>query len=102
MTEKITKKRTKFDKDFKVEACKLVTERRQKVSEVARNLGIQEPVLGRWVREYRAKGKDVFPGEGKLTGAEQKIRELENQVKRLTLEREILKKAMAYFVEPPK
>lgn len=102
MTEKNSKKRAKFDKDFKVEACKLVTEQGQRVCDVARNLGIQEPVLGRWVREYRAHGKDVFPGEGKLTGAEQKIKDLENQVRRLTMEREILKKAMAYFVEPPK
>ena len=43
-----------------------------------------------------------FPGKGNLSSQEDKIRQLEQQVKRLTMEREILKKAMAYFVEIPK
>lgn len=97
-----TPKRAKFTKEFKVEACKLVTEQGLRVKDAASNLGVPEPLLGRWVREYRGSGRNAFPGEGKLPDSDSKIRELEAKVRRLTLEREILKKAMAYFVEPSK
>lgn len=101
MTEKRSK-RAKFTKEYKVEACKLVTERGLRVSQAAKDLGIDEVTLGRWVREYRKVGREAFPGEGKLPETEAKIRALETEVKTLKLEREILKKAMAYFVERPR
>lgn len=94
--------RRKFTKEFKVEACKLVLEKDRGIREVAQNLGIGEGMLGRWVRTYRSNRSEAFPGEGNLVGNEKRIRDLEAEVRRLSLEREILKKAMAYFVEPPK
>lgn len=94
--------RRKFTKEFKVEACKLVSEKGQGIREVAQNLGIGEGMLGRWVRSYRSNQDEAFPGEGNLTGNDKRIRDLEAENRRLRLEREILKKAMAYFVEPPK
>ncbi len=51
---------------------------------------------------HQRSGQEAFPGKGNLSSQEDKIRQLEQQVKRLTMEREILKKAMAYFVEIPK
>lgn len=47
------KKRRSFTKEFKEEACKLVISEGQKISETARDLGISEGILGRWVREAR-------------------------------------------------
>ncbi len=87
--------RRKFSNEFRVEACKLVTEGGHKISVASRDLGIPEGVLGRWIRESRGEVKMVEP-----SGA--RIRELESENRRLRLEREILKKAMAYFVEAPK
>lgn len=89
-----------FTNEFKVEACRMVTDQGQSIRETAKNLGLSEGLLARWVREKR----DPFlTGGASQSGVESKrIRELEAQVKRLQLEREILKKAMAFFVEVPK
>ncbi len=92
-------KRRTFTKEFKVEACKMVTEQGQKISQTARDLGIGEPLLGRWVHEYRAS---LEPGAQEALANSRRIKELEAENRRLRMEREILKKAMAYFVEPPK
>ncbi|HYX34293.1 MAG TPA: transposase, partial [Oligoflexus sp.] len=71
-------------------------------SDVAKDLGISQPALGSWIKDYQRSGQDAFPGKGNMSSQEDKIKQLEQQVKRLTMEREILKKAMAYFVEIPK
>ncbi len=94
--------RQKFTKEFKEEACKMVVEQGQTVTLTAKNLGVGAPMLGRWVREYRQLSTDAFPGEGTRIHPEKRIHELEAQVRRLQMERDILKKAMAYFAEPPK
>ncbi|MFY7928744.1 MAG: transposase [Oligoflexus sp.] len=100
MAEK--KKQKRYTKEFKVEAVKLVVEKGMKVSEVAKDLGISQPALGSWVKESQQGGQDTNSGKASVQSQEEKIRQLEQQVKRLTMEREILKKAMAYFVEIPK
>lgn len=89
--------RRKFTQEFKEDASKLVVERGQKISVTARDLGIGEPLLGRWVRDYReGKPSRHSGGEGR------RLRELEAENRRLRTERDILKKAMAYFAEAPK
>ncbi len=89
-----------FSNEFKVEACRMVTDQGQSIRETARNLGLSECLLARWVRE---KKDPLLPGAvSQSTFESKRIRELEAQVKRLQLEREILKKAMVYFVEVPK
>jgi transposase-like protein len=89
-----------FTNEFKVEACRMVTDQGQSIRETARNLGLSEGLLARWVREKREL---LLSGAASQSTFESKrIRELEAQVKRLQLEREILKKAMVYFVEVPK
>ena len=68
---------------------------------VAKDLGIDANLIGRWVQEA-ASGNSAFRGSGRLTPQDDKVRSLEQQVKRLSMERDILKKAMAYFVDVPK
>lgn len=95
--KQVKKKRT-FTNEFKREACRLVIEEGQKISVTAKNLGIGQALLGRWVKEYRTESR-------KPTGvkeAERRVKELEAEVRLLQMEREILKKAMAYFVKSPK
>ena len=92
--------RRSFTKEFKAEACKMVTVQGQSVRETAKNLGLSATVLCRWIRESKSPDARIPFLEG--VRGENRVRELEVEVKRLRLEREILKKAMAYFVEVPK
>lgn len=91
----------RHDREFKLEAVKLVLEKGMKVSEVSMDLGISYHMLWKWVEEYRAEQAGAFPGKGKLKPQDQRVKELEEKVRRLEMERDILKKAMAYFAKEP-
>ena len=97
-------KRRKFSKEFKIEACKLVLNQKQSVASTSRDLGIGDGLLAKWVKAYRADPGGAFPGEGtpQVFNNDDRLRQLEKELKRVTIERDILKKAMAYFVESPK
>jgi transposase len=97
-----TVSRRKFTKEFKQEACRLVVDQGQKCSETAKNLGVSESVLGRWVRQYKANGVVAFPGSGRMLPLEEELRRLERENRRLRMEREILKKAITFFGESEK
>jgi len=97
--------RRKFSAEFKVEAAHRVIDSGRSVSEVARELTIGEVLLGRWVRDERArmeaaKGTELEP----LTGAERaELMRLRKQVHELSRDNEFLGKASAYFAaNPPK
>lgn len=92
-------KRRKYTPEFKLDAVKLVTEQGYKASEAARNLGINEGMLRRWIQNLSGR---VESGPSASTGSSEdqaRIRELEAEVKRLKMEREILKKATAFFAK---
>jgi transposase len=91
-------KRRKYTTEFKQDAVKLVTEQGYKVPEAARNLGINEGVLRRWMNEF-GKSLDGEPDSKGFSKEQQRIRQLEKEVKHLKMEREILKKATAFFVK---
>ena len=84
----------RFDKAFKVSAVKMVEEG-QKVSEVARSLGIHENMIYVWKRKYAKDGEKAFVGKGNLTEMAKLRRENES----LRLDNEILKKAIGIFSE---
>ena len=67
------------------------------VAEAARNLGINATMLGRWKREHEARENGAFPGKGRLPPDQEEIHRLREENKRLRMEREILKKAAAFF-----
>lgn len=100
MSEK--RKQKQYTKEFKVEAVKLVIDQGMKVVDVAKDLGVSYPALTTWVKQYKTSSENAFPGKGKLSADDEKVRQLEQQLRRMTLERDILKKAMGYFVEIPK
>jgi len=93
------KKRKKYTKQFKLDTVKLVIEENLSASEVSKNLGIVSGTVQRWVREYNEQQADAFTGNGRMTPEQEKIKKLEAEVKRLKMEREILKKATAFFVK---
>ena len=92
-------KRKQDTKEFKLDAVRLVSEHGYGQAEAARNLGVNAGMVGRWVREYREDEEQAFRGNGKLAPEQEELRQLRAENKRLRLEREILKKATAFFVK---
>ena len=90
-------RRRRYDRAFKVEAVRLVTEERRKVTEVARNLGINPNQLHRWKRMLSEEGQLAFPGKGHLLPDQEELRRLRRELADVTEERDILKKALAVF-----
>jgi len=91
-------KRKQYDREFKLEAVKLVVDQGRSVADVAASLGVSEGVLHAWKRKYVADGAHAFPGQGRMKPDDEEVRELKRQLARVRQERDILKKAMAYFV----
>src|SRR6516164_9777935 len=89
--------RRSYTAEFKTEAVKLVTEQGYSVAEAARSLGIGPTLLRSWKQTLQSKGADAFPGQGKLPAVEDQLRRLRAENQRLRAERDILKKAAAYF-----
>jgi transposase len=90
------RQRRGFNDEFKNDAVKLVTEQGYSCNEVGRRLGINHSNISRWVREYR-KGLETPKGSGSPQELEAEVKRLRKENKRLLMEREILKKATAFF-----
>jgi len=95
-------KRKKYSKEFKLDAISLIRDQNISAAEASRNLGISAQMLGRWIREAENEDGQAFRGNGKLTPDQEEIRKLKAQVKRLEMEREILKKATVFFAKETK
>ncbi len=93
--------RKKYTKEFKLDAVSLVIEQNYTRTDAAKSLGINAGMLGRWVREQQDDGH-AFRGNGKLSAEQQEIKALRSEVKRLQMERDILKKATAFFAAETK
>lgn len=96
------RERRGFDKEFKKEVVRLVTQGGRKVSEVARDLDIHPNVIHRWKREYLGDIEDAFPGKGRMKPEEEEMRKLKKTLVDVTEERDILKKALAIFSKHPR
>lgn len=95
----MTKKRNEYTKEYRLGAVKLVTEQGYSYAEAGRSLGINANLISRWHRELKALDQDAFPGQGHLAPDQEEIRRLRDKIKRLELERDILKKATAFFAK---
>jgi len=91
-------KRKSYDREFKLNAVKLVLRGEKSMKEISEDLGLNYYMLAEWRKEYEKKGEESFPGNGKsvyLSEAEKEIAELKKQLRQAEMERDILKKAMA-------
>ncbi len=89
--------RRKFSREFKIEAVKLVRERGVSSAQAARDLGVHDNVMRKWVKEFGSDPEQAFPGQGQMKPEQQEIERLRREVNKLKAERDILKKAAAYF-----
>jgi transposase len=89
----------KYSKEFKVDAISLVSEQGYSQADAGRSLGIDPRLISRWIKEYEKGDGQAFRGNGKLTEEQLEIKRLKEAVKRLTMEKEILKKATAFFAK---
>lgn len=96
------KKRKSYSAEFKMEAVRLITEKGYSIAEASRNLGIEYSVLRRWKKQFTDDPENAFPGKGKLKADDERLRQLQRELKRVKEERDILKKALAYFAEDQK
>ena len=89
--------RRKFSREFKFEAIRLVRERGVSVAQAARDLDLHANVLRKWMKECSTDPQYAFPGHGQLKPEQLEIDRLRGEVAKLKAERDILKKAAAYF-----
>jgi transposase len=97
MTEKIP--RRSFDKEFKISAVKLVVDSGKSVKSIASELGISDNTLFNWKKKYQQDAKNAFPGKGHMKADEEELRKKDKEIATLKMERDILKKALAYFAK---
>ena len=91
------KKRKSYEKQFKLDAVRLIVEEGRSVASVARDLGVNENSLHYWKRQFESDGKDSFPGHGNLKAEDEELRRLKRELEEVKEERDILKKALGYF-----
>jgi len=92
------KKRPSYTEEFKMDAVNLVIEQGYRVPEAARNLGMSESALRRWVNLHRADKTEGPIEQENIATVQVENKTLKKHVKRLEMERDILKKATAFFV----
>lgn len=90
----------RYSREFKTEAVRLLEQADKPAAEIALGLGIRRNQLYKWRDEIRGKGEAAFSGPGRRPAdQEAEIVRLRRELERVTEERDILKKAMAYFAK---
>ena len=97
MSKSKSKTSRTLTREFKHQAVQLVTEKGYSYAEAARQLGITDAQIRNWKKQFDAAGTQAFPGHGNAVEVE--VQRLRAENKRLLLERDILKKAAAFFAK---
>lgn len=85
----------RYPEEFRIEAVKQVTDRGHTAPDVAKRLGVSQPTLYDWIKKYGIPEAERIEQQGQSA----EIRRLKAELKRVTEERDILKKAAAYFAK---
>ena len=96
----MTRKKRTYTDEFKRDAINLWQTSDKSAATVENELGITHGLLNKWKAQMKSEGEAAFPGRGKLTPEQEKIRKLERENEILRQERDILKKAVAIFSSP--
>jgi len=95
-------KRQVYSEEFKLDAVGLVVHEGRGVADVARTLGVSQSMLHRWRTAYVTNASAAFPGRGRQLGADAELTQLKRDLARARQERDILRKALAYFAKDSK
>ena len=93
--------RSTYTAEFKLRAVTMVTDQKLSVAEAARRLDVGENLLRGWKKAFDERGDAAFPGHGHPSPADDELRRLRAENVRPRAERDLLKKAAAYFASPP-
>jgi transposase len=88
--------RRTYSREFKISAVGLVHQQGYTVTQAAKSLGVDPASMRAWLKQLPAEGATPSDGAGSVQA---ELRQLREQVRRLTMEREILKKATAFFAK---
>jgi len=91
--------RRRFTREFKLEAVRLINERGVSYAQASDDLGVHPTQLRDWVKKFADDAQHAFPGHGQMKPESQEIARLKREVAKLKAERDILKKAAAYFAK---
>jgi transposase len=91
--------RRRFAREFKLEAVKLIKDRGVSYVQASQDLGVHQSVLRNWVKAFADDPQHAFPGHGQMKPEQAEIARLKREVAKLKAERDILKKAAAYFAK---
>ena len=91
--------RRKFTREFKLEAVRLIKERGVSYVQASQDLTVQVSQLRDWVKKFADDPQHEFPGHGQVKPEQLEIARLKREVTKLKAERDILKKAAAYFAK---
>ena len=91
--------RRKFTREFKLEAVRLIKGRGVSYTQASQDLGVHQSQLRGWVKAFADDPQHAFPGQGQMKPEQLEIADLKREVIKLKAERDILKKAAAYFAK---
>jgi transposase len=89
----------KYDREFKVESIRMAAEEGVSARGVEQRLGLSAGIISRWKRQLKIQGDGAFPGTGHLGDRDEEVRRLRRELTRVSQERDILKKAAAFFAK---
>ena len=91
--------RRKFTREFKLEAVRLIRDRGVSYAQASHDLSVHQSQLRSWVKAQADDPQQAFPGHGQMKPEQAEITRLKREVIKLKAERDILKKAAAYFAK---
>jgi transposase len=94
----MTGSRSTFTPEFRLEAAQLVVDQGYTVKAAAAAMGVGKSTMDKWVRQLKNERNGITNNATPLTPDQRKIRELEKRIKRIEMEKEILKKATALLM----
>ena len=92
-------KRKGFTAEFKREAVRLLESSKKQPSDLARELGVRRNQLYKWKDQLSRCGEQAFPGNGRRKASSDEVTRLRQELEQVKQERDILKKAAAYFAK---
>lgn len=97
----MARSRRQFSAEFKREAVQAAKRPGSSVAKVAKELELSDSVLRRWIRQFGSGRWEAAPGKELKAASTQELERVKRELNRVRMERDILKKALAYFAKDP-